>query len=518
MKEKLSPYLPGIVLFVIALIIGIVTYQDYGVAWDEPLQRGPGILSYNYMFHGNPGLFQKETDNHGAGFELLLLFFEKGLHLTDTRDVYMNRHIVTHIFFLLSAFAGYVLVLRLFNNKWLASLGFILLAFMPRLYAHSFFNSKDIPFMCMILITLVVCRSAFEKNKPWLFLLTGVLCGYATSIRIMGIMLCSFLLIFLLIDLITAIRNKEQPLKPLLNVLLYIVGFCVFVYLPWPYLWRQPIYHFIESIKAMSHFKWGATTLINGKMETATNLPWTYFFTWFFITTPVLWLITGVCGIGYAIYGISRRPMVYFKNTPERNYLLYLLCFFVPILSVIVLHSVVYDDWRHLFFVWPPFVLLALYFINKFIQGKYKMVVLGVCGVQILMVGYFMMKNHPFHQIYFNELVSHEDEYLRKNYELDYWGCSFKQALEHLLEADPRKKIKVCTNLSAYYESNILGMKEEDKRRLEFVPPDQADYFITNFRGHSEDYQGATVDYSLSVLNSTIIEVIRMRNIDFRAK
>jgi len=517
MKEKLSPYLPGIILFVLAVVIALLTYQDYGVGWDEQDQRADGLLSFNYMFHGNHDLFKKETDNHGVGFELFLLFVEKGLRLKDTRDIYLNRHIVTHVFFLLSCLAGYVLVLKLFNNKFLASLSFIILAFTPRFYAHSFINSKDIPFSCMILLTLVVCRAAFDKNRSWLYLLTGLICGYATSIRIMGVMLGGFLFLFLCMDLLTALKNKEKPAKPILNILLYSLGFCFILFISWPYLWTSPIHNFIESFTALSRYKWGATTLINGKMEEAQKLPWTYFPTWFLITTPVLWLTAGFAGIGLIIYNIFKKPIEFLKNTPERNFLLYLLCFIIPIMSVILLHSVMYDDWRHLFFVYPPFVLMGLYFINKFLQNKYRMVVQGICALQVLAVSYFMVKNHPFHQVYFNELVSHEDEYLRKNYEMDYWGCSFKQALEHILEADPRPHINVCSNLSAYFEKNILILREEDRSRLTFTPPEKADYFITNYRGHPDDYPGANVEYTITVLNSSILQIFRMKKFDFRA-
>lgn len=511
-KEKITPYLPGILLFVLAAVVGMLTYQDYGIAWDEPYQRGPGLLAYNYAFHGSHELFQKETDNHGAGFELLLLFFEKGLHITDTRDIYMNRHIVTNIFYLLSAFAGYVLILKLYKNQFLASLGFVILAFTPRLYAHSFFNSKDIPFMCMMLITLAVARAAFDKNKTWLYLLTGLACGYGTSIRIMGIMLLLFLVMFLIIDLINAATNKEQLLKPLLNPLVLFAGFCTSLYISWPYLWPAPIHNFVESFKALSHFKWAATTLIGGKAITATELPWTYLPTWFIITTPVLWLITGLAGIGFVVYQFFQQPMAYLRNTPERNLLLYVLCFFGPIFSVILLHSVVYDDWRHVFFIYPPFILLSLYFINRFINAKYKMIVQGVCALQVAVVLVFMIQNHPFHQVYFNELVSHEEQYLRKNYELDYWGLSYKQALDHILEVDNRKDINVCSNLSAYIENNTLGLREEDRKKIHFTPPDQADYFITNYRGHPEDYPGVNVDYSITVLNSDILQVFRLKS------
>ena len=146
------------------------------------------------------------------------------------------------------------------------------------------------------------------------------------------------------------------------------------------------------------------------------------------------------------------------------------------------------------------------------------MVVQGICALQVLSVSYFMVKNHPFHQVYFNELVSHEDEYLRKNYEMDYWGCSFKQALDHILDEDPRKNIKICCNLYAYLESNILLLHEEDRKRIQFVPPAEADYFITNFRSHPDDYPGTNSEYTITVLNSSVLQIFRLRNIDMRAK
>ncbi len=516
MKEKISPYIPGLILLLIGLVIGLLTYKDYGMGWDEPYQRGPGILNYNYAFHGNPELFQKETDNHGAGFELFLLFFEKGLGLKDSRDIYMNRHIITNVFFLLSAFAGYVLVLRLFkNDRFLASLGFILFAFTPRLYAHSFFNSKDIPFYCMLLITLALSRAAFDRQKPWLFLLAGLAAGYGTSIRIMGIMLLLFIGIFLLIDVFDALKKKEKVNQILVNLGVFAGSFVFALYISWPYLWRKPLHNFVASFSAMSHYKWANETLINGKMVVATHLSWTYIPIWFVVTTPLLWLVAGFAGIGWLVYQMSGSFRPFLSNTRERNFLLYLLCFFVPVISVIVLHSVMYDDWRHLFFIYPPFVLLALYFLHVLLQKKYKVVVQALCGIQVAALLLFMVRNHPFHHIYFNELVSHEDEYLRRNYELDYWGCSFKQALDHIVETDSRKDIKVCSNLSAYIENNTLMLLPEDRARVRFTAPDSADYFITNYRGHPDDYPGANIDFSISVQNSSIVQIFKLRNINY---
>ena len=505
LREQLSPYLPGILLFVIALIIGLLTYKDYGMAWDEPFQRGPGLASFNYIFYGDQELFTKPTDNHGAGYELLLIIIEKLMKLTDSRDIYLMRHLATHIFFLVGASFGYVLIFRLFKNKFLASLGFMMFVFAPRLYAHSFFNSKDIPFMFMILITLTVCQISFEKNKPTLFFLTGLACGYATSIRIMGVMLGAFILLFLLIDLAIALSKKEKPIKPVINILWFSVGFCALLYLGWPYLWKSPVHNLVESFNKLAHFDLShGYALLNGYLVDWAKVPWTYFPTWFLITNPELWLITGIAGIIWISVNFFKRPLTYLKNTRERNFLLYLMSFFTPILAVIFLHSVLYNDWRHLYFVYPSFVLMAVYFIDKMMHTRYKLIVQGLCTLQLVLIAYFMIQYHPFHQVYFNNFVSHKPGYLRLNYDMEYWGCSYKQGIDHLLASDQSKTIKVNCDYMVLLANNISLLPEDERSRIQYVEKNAADYYVADSRGELYDSSPSTPVDSIEVLNSAI--------------
>lgn len=517
MKEKFFPYVPGILLFVFALVIGILTYKDYGMSWDEPDQRGPGLLSYNYMFHGSQELFEKPTDNHGAGFELFLVFIEKGLHQTDSREIYMTRHIVSHVFFLIAAFAGYVLIYKLFRNIFLASLSYVMLVFDPRIYAHSFFNSKDLPFLAMVIVSLAAARWAFEKNKAIPFLVLGLACGYATSIRIMGVMLAVFMLGFLLIDYFADAKSKELRKKTLINAGLYSAGFCFALYIAWPYLWKAPIKNFVDSFAALSHYAYDAEVLFNGTTAKTTNLPWIYFPTWFIITNPVLWLMFGCAGIVRLFLDIVKKLSQHLKNTRERNFLLFFLCFWAPIVAVIGGNSVIYDDWRHLYFVYPPFVFIAIYFIDRMVQklpGKARLAVPVICAIQVAVVALFMVKNFPFSQVYFNELVSHEKEYLRENFELEYWGCGFKQALDNILAKDTSKTIRIAANYDAPLLNNIMMLSPEQRIRVQVVEIPQiarADYFMSNFRGHPEDYPSKNIAYSVSVLNSTVLAVYNLK-------
>lgn len=524
MKEKLSPYFPGIILFFVALIVGFLTYKDYGVAWDEPLQRGPGVLSYNYAFHGNPELFQKATDNHGAGFEILLVIFEKWFHLNTPREIYLMRHLVTHILFLIGAFSAYVLVWRLLKNKFLASLAFLLIVCAPRIYAHSYFNSKDLPFLSMFIISLAYLHYAFERNRAIPFLVLGLLVGYATSIRIMGVMLAVFILFFLLIDLIFNAKEKQSVVKPVISMLLFSGGFCALVFIAWPYLWRNPVHNFTESFSKLANFAWNGSILMGGKYLDSNKLPWTYFPTWFLISNPILWLIGGFAGLVLIVADFFRRPLDYLRNTPDRNFLLYALCFLGPIFSVLALHSVIYDDWRHLYFIYPSFALMIVYAVHRLLQAdfiakskNFGKAVMAVCLVQIGASVYFMVQNHPFQQVYFNNLVSHDEEYLRKNYEMDYWGVSNLQALKYILDNDQRNLIMVTTIYPEILQNNIDFLDDEDHSRIKLVHPDSSDYFITNFRFHPDDFP-MKEDHSFMVLNSTVIRVYQQKEIGVKLR
>jgi Dolichyl-phosphate-mannose-protein mannosyltransferase len=179
--------LPGVVLLVICIFIALSVYKDYGISWDENAQRKIGALTYDYITKGDKTLLTYEMRGLGTGFELPLIYVEKWLGYEDRHDIFPARHLVTHLFFLIGVFCGYILALRLFKNQFLACLTFLMLAFHPRIYAHSFFNTKDIPFLAAVLIALLIAQVAFEKNKALWFLLLGLTCGYATSIRAMGV-------------------------------------------------------------------------------------------------------------------------------------------------------------------------------------------------------------------------------------------------------------------------------------------------------------------------------------------
>jgi hypothetical protein len=66
-------------------------------------------------------------------------------------------------------------------------------------------------------------------------------------------------------------------------------------------------------------------------------------------------------------------------------------------------------------------------------------------------------------------------------FELDYWGPSYKQAIEQVLGQDSRPVITTSIhNLPG--ELKVKALPPDLRKRVRIVPIEQADYFFTNFR------------------------------------
>ena len=164
----------GPILFFIAFLIALLSFDEYGLGWDEPQQRGTGKVCYDYVFSEDSNLLRWSDRDYGVAFELPLIILEKTFNLTDSRSIYLMRHLVTHLFFLLGCYFLFRLIDYLYNNKLLSTIGFLLLVLHPRLYSHSFFNTKDIPFMTMFIISIYYSVKALDKKTVLSFIKSGI--------------------------------------------------------------------------------------------------------------------------------------------------------------------------------------------------------------------------------------------------------------------------------------------------------------------------------------------------------
>jgi len=502
------------VILVFFILVSIVSFRDFGVGWDEMVQHNIAFSNYLYICHKPTDLFTMRDRFYGVGFEMPLYYFEKLIleklfKNGDLRIVILSRHILSHLFFLFGCFVLYRLVLKLFNDKRIAAVAMLGLLLMPRLYAHSYFNTKDIPFLVS---AIFVCYYAFRSfNQPGIknIAIWGALIGFSCSIRIVG-------LVFLLISIATlftyCVAHRIDKIKTAKYITVLAGTFSLTLYILFPFLWTNPVVRLLDCFHQMSNFPWTNYVFFNGSFIFSRSLPWTYLPVWFAITTPVIWVVLGAASMLFLIFSITSSYQIWVSNTTRITLAYTFFCLVTPVAFVYINHSVVYDDWRHFYFTFP-FVLILSCFLLSSIKKKYLTIFYILIVFQFLDIGWFMIKNHPFDEVYFNELVSRKPEYIRQHYELDHHGPAFKQALEFLVKYQPTGQILVScdTNLNYPFLMNRNIIPPADRKRIVLKSADSADYFVGQYRFHPSDYPYSNILMTKKVLNSTILSVYKIR-------
>ncbi|MBK7762415.1 MAG: glycosyltransferase family 39 protein [Bacteroidetes bacterium] len=464
--------------FVLYFVIGLLCASSYGLGWDDEWSRtDTGYINYNYIVHHQKeALLNGNEKYHGPFFEVILVCAEKILNLEDMHTIYQMRHIVLFLLFFVSVLAFYRVARKLFSANY-AVLACLFLVLSPRFFAEAFFNSKDIVLLSFFNLSLYSCFLFFEKRNAKWAVLHGLFTGMLIAVRIVGIVIPMITIGYYVLLLIMK-RKEHWRIQPLFG---YILVSSLSTILCWPILWEGPLHHFIQAFAEMKKYHWDATVLYFGKQIDAAHLPWHYLLTWIFITTPVLFIILFFAGfIRYAKNSVTKGFSNFFLNYQWNTIWVLLL---MPILSVIVLHSVVYDGWRHVYFIYPLFILIAVYGIFLFAQ-QFRYIVHGIILLQLFSLFYWSVKNHPFQQVYFNPVSQMMITDIGTQFECDYWGLSYKQGIEWLIENHTHEeKLKIAfQNLPGELNVRALPIAQRNKIDICSMHDSTANYYITNYR------------------------------------
>jgi hypothetical protein len=514
--NRIIPYLITLVFFVFVLFLGVSTYKDYGLSWDEPAQLKIGQRNNSYVFKQNTALFSLKNRYYGAIYELAIL---RLTFSTDTRQMYLGRHLVNFLFFWIGLVGFFWLARRLFSNAWMGLLASVCLLLSPRIFADSFYNTKDIPFMVAVIFAMVTLVLFLDQPSWRLAVLHAWFSAFLIAIRIPGIFMPVLTLAFLAAGWVFRRRSGKMLRGELLAACLYMVLTIGLTILFWPILWHNPLGGFIHALKDMTNFSWNNTVLYLGQFTKAADLPWHYIPVWIAISTPLFYLAAFGFGIIAMLAGLFRRVGSWFDGE-KRNYLIILACFFSPLLAVIVLHSTLYDAWRQMFFIYPPLLLAALYgmraaarFFGRWLPSHFLVPAAAlVLTVGLLDPAIFMLRYHPNENVYFNRLAGENMAQVNQRFELDYWGLSFKQGIDYILSTDPAEKIPVFIDgAPGEFYINYLLPENQKKRILSTDTPEEARYYITNYRWHVEDYPYKKEFYSVRVNGASILSVFDLR-------
>ena len=514
------PWRDALVALTAFAALGVALLDDYGVAWDEAVQRSTGLAVIAYAL-GDGALPTDDDRYYGAAFEAPLILVERLLGLTDSRAVYLSRHLLTHLFFLTGGFFCWLLAFRLFRDRRLALFALLLFLLQPRLYAHSFFNTKDIPFLVMFMIALYLTQRAFRRDTAGAFALLGLSVGVLVNLRVMGLLLCAAVPALRALDLLQAHGPAERR-RALATAGAFLLAAAAALYAVSPHLWRNPL-ELIDAVVTLPRHRAYLPTLYQGELVRWPAIPPHYLPTWMAITTPPAALLLSVAGMVAVLARGLTRPREVLRNTPVTRFgALLVACPALSVAAVIAVNANLYDGWRHMYFLAAPLCLLAVYGLRRLLaaarrpwlrRGVYALAAAGVAAAAAEMA-----LIHPHQMVYFNFLVDRRTpEYLRTRYEMEYWGPAYREGLEYLLRRAPQATIHIVAAKNWRRALHVLPAAE--RRRIVITdrvhdPPDHH-YVITNHNtvtNHTRGYERRSFPvspalYARRVYHNTILTV-----------
>jgi hypothetical protein len=321
-------------------------------------------------------------------------------------------------------------------------------------------------------------RSLFSILFPALLL------GFTTSIRVLG----PFVVVFVAWH---AIRKLGKG--AVLPLALYGVIALISMYLTWPYLWLDPVGHFIESVQVMSQYPWKGMVLFNGQEYPSTQLPWSYLPVLFGIqlTEPV-WALT-LLGLAVAAFGERKKRELIALTA---------VWFVIPFLGFMLTRAPLYDNFRQIFFIIPPIFILAGAALERIKNTRWQIAVMVLC----LLPGVIdAIRLHPYEYIYYNRFAGH----VFRKYELDYWGTSYREAANYLNEIAPENAAIWVDGpahiFELYARSDIRIYSDYETERA-----DHYDYVVSTSRYNLDliSYPDAAIIYTIK-RGSGILAVIK---------
>jgi hypothetical protein len=497
------------------LVLGLSVYQDYGIAWDEPAQVDIGRMNWSYIRNRDPQLLTFQDRYYGPAYEIILFRLNDTI---DTRQMYLERHLFNFLFFFAGVVAFFWLAHRLFDSSWMALMASLCLMLSPRIFADSFYNTKDIPFMVAIIFAMLTMVLFLDRPTWKTAVLHGGFSAFLIACRAPGIFIPVITFIFLAARWILQHRPAKVVGRELLASSMYLIFTLGLTTFFWPILWHDPLSEFINGLNRMSHFPYLSDFFYLGREIKPNQLPWHYIPVWISISTPLLYLASFGLSVIIMLVDLFRQPGEWFEGK-KRNNLIILMCFFGPLLAVIMLHSNLYNAWRQMFFIYPPFLLAAVQGMRSVVRllGRrlqpfvmYPVVVISL-AVGLLEPAIFMVRNHPYEYVYFNPLAGENMVQIKQRFELDYWGLAFKPGIDYILTSDPGDKIPIYVTPPG--ENYIVHLLPANLRGRLVIKdsPNQARYFVGNYLHHPEEYPFQKKIYSVNVDGASILSVFDLR-------
>ncbi|MCA8832890.1 hypothetical protein [Hymenobacter pini] len=517
--------------FGLLTLLGVALYRDYGVGWDEQLDRLNGIINAKYValqlapelarrqatFAQIPDMRDNQDADHGVLYQLPLVVLEKVVGVEDSRDVYFFRHLVIWLTCVAGTYVVYRVAARYLGSRPWGLLVAGALVLSPRLFAESFYNYKDLVFIGFFALGIGTLWWWLRRPGWGRAAVHGAVVGAAIDVRTMAVLLVGFTVGFAVLEGWARPAIRRQLFG---SFLLLVSVLAVVIVMGWPYLWEAPVQHFVAAFTSFSRYRADMLTVYMGQELSVRDLPWHYLPVWMLVTTPLPYVALLLAGLAVVGRQAMRGLSTWLHTTAGRQDALVLAWLLGPLVAIVVLRSVVYDGWRHVYFVYPALLLLAGRGAQALWRGWHatsrpalRRGGYGAVAVLALGLGHTLLRmvlDHPYQNVYFSFLPGPVAERL---FERDYWGLSGREGVEWILAHDSSAVVPVATEprTALMLHNAQLLLPPTERARLRMVPVAQARYFLTTYRWHPGPYPdsvGRPV-YFRRVNGLTLLSVLR---------
>jgi len=494
--------LPIILLVLLNLAIGLLTFRDYGLSWDEPLfydyadsirlAYTPQAFSPTFDFEQVYGPSATDHKYYGPAYLLAAQPVQQAVMALFGADRASAWHLVNFLTFQIGLLFFYLLIRRWFD-PWPAAAASAFFACQPVMWGHAFINPKDMPFMVFFLAVLTLgfwMVDSFSKQEnltthrpgvpsgeskkrfsPWpsaartgqwtlcslwlnlfrfvqvrvlgLVFLAGIVLGATAAVRVIGPLAGVAIFVYF-------ISQKNWRAFP--AFLTYGIIAILVMFAAWPFLWADPLNRLTEVLKHMSNNPTELAVLFMGQIFRANEMPRIYLPRLFTLTlTEPTWILF--------LIGLVLAIRSFFTKKLDWRAPLIMLGIFVFMLAYLLYNKPsVYDGYRHFLFLLPPvfvFVGFAFQWIWEKLQKLSRY--LPSLALLLLLPGIFgIIHLHPYEYAYYNQFAGGVTGAYR-TYETEYWLTCYKESLEWIRTNQPGKTIHIQREfpLAAYYGAGL---------------------------------------------------------------
>ena len=362
------------------------------------------------------------------------------------------------------------------DSKSLSLIGFLFLGLSPRMFAESFYNTIDMFFLSIVIISNFFFVKLYLNTNTKNLLISSLFTALVIDHRIAG----SY---FLIQNLFFLFVLSKIELKYKRNIfyypILYLFASLIFIYLFWPFLWSDPINNFLIAFKENSKWDYIVQSLFNGQYYLSDQLPFYYVPQWILITTPIFFILFFFVGIFYIFKNLSKHIKSNLKNF--NLYLYFFLIVFGHFFVIFIMQPNLYNGWRHFYYIYPSILIVGMYGFKNLIMinNKFRFAITSLAVINILYLLIWNFNNHPNQQVYFNLLAGKN---FKQKFDMDYWALTNKQQLLKILENKNSKKIKIYNLSENKIFYSLFSLNEKNRNKFSLVNEiNKADYVITNY-------------------------------------